>query len=289
MFIVSCLVPMCWDPKEPHCCQPSVCMADLLASLFVLLCQIYSTVLETVVHSTMKAAILISLAVEFCEYNQSAGAFLLVRQVESSGCQGIEGSFIELLCPHLYVMVTWNSHLSYFTRSVCWVIRLSSLFCLQPQISNLNIHEYVWYCKSYYNDNLVAEGMSVKPEIMCSCNLKLLIHSGQLPLIWNLSIVWNRESPSNCQRFIFRFIGGVVWWLRKALHQLQTVHATSAAKQMFQMEHNQANLRSFAVMEEASKNSKMTCKSIMGPSHCLDWNLVIFKHVVVQTTLGEIK
>jgi hypothetical protein len=58
--------------------------------------------------------------------------------------------------------------------------------------------------------------------------------------------------------------------MRKALHQLQTVHATSAAKQMFQMEHNQANLRSFAVMEEASKNSKMTCKSIMGPSHCLD-------------------
>lgn len=44
MFIVSHLVPMCWDPKEPHCCQPSVCIADLLASLFVLLCQIYSSV-----------------------------------------------------------------------------------------------------------------------------------------------------------------------------------------------------------------------------------------------------
>ncbi len=81
---------------------PSVCMADLLASLFVLLCQIYSIVLETVVHSTMKAAILISLGVEFCEYNQSVGVFLLVRLVESSGCQGIEGSLIELLCPYLY-------------------------------------------------------------------------------------------------------------------------------------------------------------------------------------------
>jgi hypothetical protein len=44
----------------------------------------------------------------------------------------------------------------------------------------------------------------------------------------------------------------------------------SAAKQVFQMEHNQANLRSFAVMEEASKNSKMTCKSITGPSHSPD-------------------
>jgi hypothetical protein len=63
----------------------------------------------------------------------------------------------------------------------------------------------------------------------------------------------------------------------------------SAAKQVFQMEHNQANLRSFAVMEEASKNSKMTCKSITGPSHCLDCNLVNLKHTVVQTTLGEIK
>ncbi len=53
-------------------------------------------------HSTMKAAILISLGVEFCEYNQSVGAFLLMRLVESSGCQGIEGSLIELLCSHVY-------------------------------------------------------------------------------------------------------------------------------------------------------------------------------------------
>jgi hypothetical protein len=147
MFIVSRLVPMCWDPKELHCFQPSVCMADLLASLFVLLCSVSTT----------------SLLELFCWWGWWNWRFFKWIAMSTS-------------------LWSWwrETHSSHISPDLSWVIRMSFLFCLRPQISNLNIHGYVRYCKSYYNHNLIAEGMSIKPEIMCSCNLKLLIHLDNL-------------------------------------------------------------------------------------------------------------
>ncbi len=156
-------------------------MADLLASLFVLLCQIYSSVGDCGAFHN-----------EGCNLNFTWCWVLWVQPVCWSFFVGEAGGIIRVprnwrffnwIAMFTCLWSWWCSHLSYFTRSVSWAIRMSSLFCLQPQISNLNIHGYVWYCKSYYKHNLVAEGMSSKPEIMCSCNLKLLIHSGQPPLI----------------------------------------------------------------------------------------------------------
>jgi hypothetical protein len=122
--------------------------AALLSTLCLyglIVCPSVSNLLQCwrLVHSTMKAAILISLGVEFCEYNQSVGAFLLVRLVESSGCQGVEGSLIELLCPYLYGHGDMKLT-SLIFHQICF-LGDQNVFPLLSTASDIKF-EYSWIC-----------------------------------------------------------------------------------------------------------------------------------------------
>ncbi len=111
------------------------------------------------------------------------------------------------------VMVMWNSHLSYFTSSFFWVF------------IKMYIHSFVfnfryqpWILMDMYGIAKAITTMTLllKEQILSLksffLNSQLLVDSRQPPLIWNMFIVWNRESPSNYQRSIFKchFIGEVV-------------------------------------------------------------------------------